>query len=48
MDSHQPRHALAADRHALIDQLGSHPWHAVGLMRVSVHLTDALGEYSIG
>ena len=39
--AHEPGYALAADPHALVDQLGAHAWHAVGRVRRGV---DSLHE----
>jgi hypothetical protein len=46
--SHETRHTLAADAHALLDELEAHPGHAVGLVGVLVNLADALGHHRIG
>ena len=46
--SHETRHTLAADAHALFDELEAHPGHAVGLVGFLVNLADALGHHGIG
>jgi hypothetical protein len=46
--SHETSHALAADAHALLDELGPHPGHAVGLVGVLMNLADALGHHRVG
>jgi hypothetical protein len=45
--AHEPGHTLAADFHALIDQLGAHARHAVGRVRLGVHGADALGQHGV-
>lgn len=45
---HETSHALAADAHALLDELGTHPRHSVGLVGVLVNLANALGHHRVG
>lgn len=45
---HETRHTLEADAHALLDGLGSHPGHSVGLLGLSVNLADALSHHRVG
>ena len=45
---HETRHTLAADAHALLDELGTHPGHSVGLVGVLMNLADALGHHRVG
>jgi hypothetical protein len=45
---HETRHTLATDGHALLDELGPHPGHAVGLVGVLVNLANALGHHRVG
>jgi hypothetical protein len=46
--SHETGHALAADAHALFNELGPHPGHSVGLVGVLMNLADALGHHRVG
>jgi hypothetical protein len=45
---HEAGHTLAADAHTLLDELGPHPRHAIGLVGVLVNLANALGHHRIG
>jgi hypothetical protein len=47
VDPHQSRHALAADPHALIEQLGTYARHAIGRVRLGVDLANALDQYGV-
>lgn len=45
---HEMGHALAADAHTLLDELGPHPGHSVGLVGILMNLADALGHHRVG
>lgn len=45
---HERRHAPAAHDQPLIDQHGAHARHAVGLVRLSMHLADAFAQHGVG
>lgn len=46
--AHLLLHAMAADRDAPIDPLGTHARLAVAVLRVTLHLADVFGDHHLG
>lgn len=46
--SHETRHALSADAHALLNEFGMPPGQAVRFLGILVNLADALAHHRVG